>query len=191
MTIKAKKTIINITICVLVLIAVIITTLIISGYYRIQERINAPIGGQFGPPIYCVGGSMDSSASNITFLSLKNNAAILSFTNKTEEEWEPLFTIKGCQAISGEIPYEDTVGHYHKIYTLTNKRQGCESDSLLYDALKFTIDGQENSSCIIPPDRKEHIVEIDYSYLNQNNIELNSDLYIDNDCFYLRYGVSE
>lgn len=166
--------------------AVLITALIIgmiyaNNQYRKDNDIASRMVG------YGVGASKKLTNGKVTYLSLKNNAATLSFTNETGKEWEPELKIQGFKQISETLtPLEEGWLCKGDIYTLTNKEQDYQSDFLLYDALKFSVDGQENSSCVIPPDGKEHIVEIDYSYLNENDIDLNSELYIDGDCFVIR-----
>ncbi|MDE6578930.1 MAG: hypothetical protein K2K41_00145 [Ruminiclostridium sp.] len=75
--------------------------------------------------------------------------------------------------------YSLIVGGKYDHYTLTNKKQEYESEFLLYDALKYIVDGKKSDNCIIPADGKEHIVEIDYNYLDENDIEQNGELEID------------
>ncbi len=140
---------------------------------------------------YGVGANKEMTNGNVAFLSNKNNIATLSFTNKTDKAWEPALKIQGSKQIGETLTPMDEGGICrHDLYTLTNKKQDYQSEFLLYDALRYTIDGKKSDSCIIPPDGKEHIVEIDYSYLEENGIELCSELYIDIDCFVLRFDDS-
>lgn len=171
------------------LIVTIIAGIIFANNGKNEETMNAPVGDS-RMVVYGVGSNKDFTNGNVKFLSLKNSVATLSFTNETTKEWEPELEIQGFQATGETAYYMDIVGRYGHTYTLTNKDRGYESDYLLYDELKYSIDGKKSDSCVIPPDGKEHIVEIDYSYLKENDIELASELYIDSYYFLLRFDDS-
>ena len=168
------------------LIVAIIAGIIIAKNKKNEEIMNAPVGDS-RMVVYGVGSNKDFSNGNVKFLSLKNSVATLSFTNETTKEWEPKLEIQGFQSTGETAYYMDIAGRYGHTYILTNKDRGYDSDYFLYNALKYSIDGKKSDSCVIPPDGKEHIVEIDYSYLKENDIELVSELYIDSCCFLLRF----
>lgn len=168
---------------VVTVVASIIVGISFANHGQKQEPINAPAkddnssAGNSPAIIYGVGSNADFTNGNIKFLSVKNNVAALSFTNKKAEDWEPELKIRGLKYIDGTK---------RTSYTLTNKDKGYDSKFVLYDALKYTIDGKKSDVCVIPADGKEHIVEIDYSYLEENGIELDSELKIDLEQFMLR-----
>ncbi len=66
-------------------------------------------------------------------------------------------------------------------YIFTNKTFSSENPRVFvdYDALKLTIDGKETDKLIIPPDGKEHILEINYDYLKDNGIVSDTSVKID------------
>lgn len=184
MKVKSKKTPIVLACIGIALTALSAIAIIFTKTENTENNINA-VAGDSRSFAYAAGSSIGLTKGNVKYLSLKNSTVTLSFTNEAAEEWEPELKIQGFKA-TGTAMYMDLVGRKGNSYTLTNTDQGYESEFLLYNALKYTVDGEKSDNCVIPTDGKEHIVEINYSYLEENDIELDGDLYIDGHCFVLR-----
>ncbi len=113
----------------------------------------------------------------------------LSFVNKTSEDWKPRLDFYGVKTIDGT---ETKYGSLTSSYSLVNKsndfvKPGSDTEHsfVLYDKLIITIDGTAADDCVISPDGKEHIVEIDYSYFDDNSIEDQGSFTVDMESFIL------
>lgn len=136
---------------------------------------------------YIRGESVDTDKGTITHRFNENNTLRVGITNTSSDNWEPTISLRGTKLLEKvENEYFDEV-YLADYYVFTNKAFSSENPHTIvnYDALKLTIDGKETDNLIIPPDGKEHTLDIKYNYLKANGIDSDTSVKIDK----YRFGI--